>query len=214
MTFKNELNEGLKLAFAAISANKVRAILTMLGIVIGIASVTLMGSTINGVTRAFNNSISFIGADVLYVDKWSWKDLGEWWKYRNRRDMEVRYAGEIRNDATLLSAVAPVENRTGMIKYRNRIADNVQIEGTTSDLVYVSDMNFSEGRFFSDMESRWGSPVAILGSDVAKQLFPNQDPIGKTIKINGIPDRVIGVRSVQANFMGMFALDNVVIVPL
>ncbi len=214
MTLKSELNESLRLAFAAVMASKVRAALTMLGIIIGIASVTLMGSAIDGVTRAFNNSISFIGADVLYVDKWSWGDLGEWWKYRNRRNMEVRYSEEIRNDATLLSAVAPVETRIGMIKFGNRTADNVIVQGTTADFAFVSDMNLSEGRFFSDMESHAGRPVAILGSDVAKQLFPDQDPIGKMIRIDGIPDKVIGVRSTQEGFMGMFTMDNLVIIPL
>jgi len=70
MTFGGEFKEGLKLSFAALVSNKARAILTMLGIIIGIISVTLMGAAIEGLTRAFNNSISSIGADVLYIQKW------------------------------------------------------------------------------------------------------------------------------------------------
>jgi putative ABC transport system permease protein len=214
MTFGVEIKEGLKLSFAALMANKARAVLTMLGIIIGIVSVTLMGSAIEGLTKAFNASISSIGADVLYVQKWPWLNGGEWWKYRDRRKMEVSYANDIKKDATLLSAVAPVVQRLGTIVYQNRSAQNVQVEGTTSDYAYVANMNFTEGRFFTDIESRGSMPVTVLGSDVADQLFPTQDPIGKTIKVDGLSFRVIGVRSKQGSFMGMFSLDNEVIIPI
>ena len=215
MTLGSELKEGLKLSYAALKANKARAALTMLGIIIGIVSVTLMGAAISGLTNAFNNSISSIGADVLYVQEWPWGGGDqEWWKYRNRRYMKIDYADKIRKDATLLSAVAPVVQRLGTLKYSNRVANNVMVEGTTSDLSYVSNMSFIEGRFFTDIESRGDRPLAVLGSDVADQLFPNQDPVGKTVKINGLTFRVIGVRSKQGSFLGMFSLDNLVIIPI
>ncbi len=215
MTFGGEFKEGMKLSLAALLANKARAVLTMLGIIIGIVSVTLMGAAIEGLTRAFNNSIAAIGADVLYVQKWPWMDSGEdWWKFRNRKDMKIEYADEIRRDATQLAAVAPVVGRLGTLKYENKTANNVQVEGTTADLAYVSNMSFIEGRFFTDEESRGNRPLAVIGSDVAEQLFPNQDPIGQRLKVNGLAFRVIGVRSKEGSFMGMFSLDNVVIIPI
>ena len=214
MTFGAEFKEGFKLSFAALNANKIRAVLTMLGIIIGIVSVTLMGAAITGLGRAFDASISSIGADVLYVQKWPWMSHDEWWKFRNRRDLEIGYADKIRKDATLFAAVAPVVGRLGTIKFENRTANNVQVEGTTADLVYVSNMNFKEGRFFTDVESRGDRPLAVVGTDVADQLFPNQDPVGKMIKVNGLPFRIIGVRSKQGSFLGMFSLDNQVIIPI
>jgi putative ABC transport system permease protein len=215
MTFGGELKEGLKLSLAALVSNKARAVLTMLGIIIGIISVTLMGAAIEGLTRAFNNSISAIGADVLYVQKWPWMDTGEdWWKFRNRRDLKIEYADQIKTDATQLAAVAPVVGRMGTLKYENKTANNVQVQGTTADLAYVSNMSFTDGRFFTDQESRGDRPLAVIGSDVAEQLFPNQDPIGKRLKVNGLSFRVIGVRSKEGSFMGMFSLDNVVIIPI
>ncbi len=214
MTFGVELKEGMKLSIAALMANKARAVLTMLGIIIGIVSVTLMGSAIEGLNKAFNSSISSIGADVLYVQKWPWLSHGLWWKYRDRRRMHVYYAGEISKQATLLSAVAPMVQRLGTIKYKNRTAENVQVEGTTSAYAYVASMNFQQGRFFTDVESRGNMPVAVIGSDVANQLFPNGHPIGMQLKIDGLPFRVIGVRSKQGSFMGMFSLDNEVIIPI
>ncbi len=214
MNVSSELKEGLKLSVAALAANKARAVLTMLGIIIGIISVTLMGSAIDGLNNAFQASISSIGADVLYVSKWSWLSNGQWWKYRDRRRLHVSYVSEIKRDATLLAAVAPMVQRVGTITYRNKSAQNVQVEGTTADYAYVAKMDFTEGRFFTDMEARGDAPVAILGADVANQLFPLRNPIGQTIRIDGLPFRVIGVRSKQGSFMGMFSLDNEVLIPI
>ena len=173
-----------------------------------------MGSAIDGLTQAFNKSISSIGADVLYVQKWPWLNNGLWWKYRDRRRIHVYYVNEIKKEGTLFAAVAPVVQRLGTIGYRNRSAQNVLVEGTTADYAYVAKMDFSEGRFFTDMEASGDMPVTILGADVANQLFPNRDPIGSTIKIDGLSFRVIGVRSKQGSFMGMFSLDNEVIIPI
>ncbi len=215
MTLGGELSEGLKLSFMALMANKARAVLTMLGIIIGIISVTLMGAAIEGLTRAFNSSIASIGADVLYVQKWPWMDnSGEWWKFRNRKDLEIDYAEKIKKDATLLAAVAPIVGRIGTLKFQNMTANNVEVEGTTSDFMYVSKMEFTDGRFFTDEESRGNRPVAVIGSDVADQLFPNREPVGQHIKVNGLSFRVIGVRSKEGSFMGMFSLDNLVIIPV
>lgn len=212
--FSVEVKEGFKLSFFALSANKARAALTMLGIIIGIISVTLMGSAISGLNRAFEASISSIGADVLYVSKWPWLSRGQWWKYRDRPNLKVQYVSEISKDATMLAAVAPMVERMGTITYRNRSAQNVQVEGTTADYAYVAKMNFKEGRFFTDMETRGNMPVTVLGADVAKELFPDRYPIGQMIRVDGLPFRVIGVRSKQGSFMGMFSLDNEVIIPI
>src|SRR5512135_28828 len=90
--FLYEFKEGLAISFQAIRANKMRSALTVLGIIIGIVSVTLMGTAIEGLSRGFNDSISKIGADVLYVQKWPWFHGDDWWKYRNRKDVKyVQY---------------------------------------------------------------------------------------------------------------------------
>ncbi|MGO9481363.1 MAG: ABC transporter permease, partial [Candidatus Kryptoniota bacterium] len=215
MTFASEFREGLKLSAAALMANKARAVLTMLGIIIGIVSVTLMSAAIKGLDDAFVNSISAIGADVLYVQKWPWMDNGDqWWKYRSRKDIKPEYAERITQEATLAAAVAPTVGRMGTIKYGDKTATNVQVVGTTADYAYVTQMSCDEGRFFTEQESRGDRPLAIIGSDVADQLFARSDPVGQTIKINGLSFRIIGVRSKLGSLMGMFSLDNNVIIPL
>ncbi len=215
MTFWSELSEGLKLSSTALMANKIRAALTMISIFIGIVAVTLMGAAITGLTNSFNKSFSILGADVLYVDKWQWGfSGGEWWKYRNRKDLKAEYAERIQSEATLAAAVAPEADRNGIVKYRDKVANNVDIDGTTASYPNVTDMSLDEGRFFTVEEDRGNIPLAVIGGDVADALFLNRDPIGETIKINNLPFRVIGVRSKLGSFLGMFSLDNIVFIPI
>ncbi|HUI30066.1 MAG TPA: ABC transporter permease [Candidatus Acidoferrales bacterium] len=196
-------------------ANKIRAALTMVSIFIGIVAVTLMGAAITGLTNSFNKSFQFMGADVLYVDKWQWGfSGGEWWKYRNRKDLKPEYAERIQREATLAAAVAPETDRNGIVKYKNKVANNVDIVGTTASYPDVTNMSLDAGRFFTLEEDRGNRPMVIIGGDVADALFPNQDPIGQSIKINGLSFRVVGVRSKEGSFLGMFSLDNVVFIPI
>ena len=84
MNFLSELREGLLIAWDSLRANKLRSALTTLGIVIGIVTVTLMGTAINGIDKGFQNSLAMLGDDVLYVQKWPWGGVEDWWNYQNR----------------------------------------------------------------------------------------------------------------------------------
>jgi putative ABC transport system permease protein len=215
MKFLIEFHESLKLSLAALMANKIRGALTMVSIFIGIVAVTLMGAAITGLTNSFNKSFQFMGVDVLYIDKWQWGfGGGEWWKYRNRKDLKPDYAERIKAEATSAAAVAPEVDRGGIVRYKDKVANNVDIDGTTAMYADVSRMSLDEGRFFTVEEDRGNRPLAVLGGDVADALFQNRDPIGETIKINGLPFRVIGVRSKEGSFMGMFSLDNILFIPI
>src|SRR5512141_1451050 len=108
MHFLFELFEGLAISFRAIRANKMRSVLTTLGIVIGIVSVTLMATAIEGINRAFDKSAAAFGTDVLYVQKFPWVSNEDWSTIRNRRNLEVKYAAKIERQASMSDAVAPV----------------------------------------------------------------------------------------------------------
>ena len=88
----HELVEALRIAFAQISANKLRSMLTALGVIIGIVAVTLMGTAILGIDAGVERSLAGFGDDVLYVTKWPWRDVNDWWNFRNRREISVDYA--------------------------------------------------------------------------------------------------------------------------
>ena len=97
MTLLTELREGLKISWSGIGANKLRSVLTTLGIVIGILTVSLMATAIEGLNQAFLRSISGLGSDVLFIEKYPWDAGREWWKIRNRRRLEIGYAEVIAN---------------------------------------------------------------------------------------------------------------------
>jgi len=214
-----ELNEAFRIAFQVIRAHKMRSMLTALGVIIGIIAVTLMGSAIAGIQIGFERSLAVIGDDLLYVEKWPWHHVDDWWNYRNRRRMELHYAEDLKRiiaatpNTQLITAV-PTLNTVRKIKYGDNEVNQVFTQGTTDEFLVTSTGQFSQGRFFTETESRGGANVVVLGYDVADALFPNNDGIGKTVMIDGNPFRVIGVWAKMGTFLGLFSFDNYACVPL
>src|SRR4051794_1362425 len=163
-----ELAEAFRIAFSVIRAHKMRSVLTALGVIIGIVAVTLMGSAISGIEIGFERSLSVIGDDILYVEKWPWHHVDDWWNYRNRRRMESRYAEELKRiiratpKSELVTAV-PTINTVRNIKYGDNEVKGVFTQGTTDEFLITSTAAFKEGRFFTDTESRGGHNVVVLG---------------------------------------------------
>lgn len=206
--------ENLRIAIFAIFANRLRAMLTMLGIVIGILSVTLMGTLISGLDRSFEKSISFMSRDVLFVTKHEWFGNADWWEVRNRRNLKPEYVARIKNLSDYVLAAAPLIARTTTVRYKEKSVMDVQTNGTTDEYLQVSTADIETGRFFTAGESRSGAPVCIIGYDVAQELFENGDPLGKKVKFGPHQFRVIGVTEKQGKFLGLFSLDNRAIIPL
>jgi putative ABC transport system permease protein len=210
-----ELREGLRIAFTAIVANKMRSVLTTLGIVIGIVVVTLMATVIEGLSRALDTSISALGADVYYVSKWDWFS-DEWWKSRNRREITLKEARQLQERFQLAEAVVPVvQTWQKTMKYRNKSVQG-NVLGTEDAYLVTSGVVPENGRFFNELESSGGRPVCVIGHDVAANLFENEDPIGKTVRIGGYSYRVIGVLEKEGSFLGsaMFSKDSQAFIPL
>ena len=209
-----EFREGLLIAFTAIRANKMRSVLTAIGIIIGIVSVTLMGTAIEGLNRAFNKSIAAIGADVLYVQKWPWGGGDEWWKIRNRRELRLQQAKVLEKQAELARSVSPMMGAGRNVRYARKLLEGITVIGTNSDFLVTSGVNMAFGRFFTAAESDGGRPVCAIGSEVAMELFPNESPLGKTIKVGSYNYRVVGVLEKQGSFLGMQSLDNRLYLPV
>ena len=215
----DEIVESFRIAAGVIRAHKMRSILTALGVIIGIIAVTLMGSAIGGIETGFERSLSVIGDDVLYVEKWPWHHVDDWWNYRNRRRMEVHYADDLNRIIAVtpksqLVVAVPTMNTMRNVKYGDMNVRSVFTQGTTVDFLQTSTTSFREGRFFTEPESRGGANVVVLGYDVAEALFPNQSALEKTVLIDGTPFRVIGVWSRMGTFLGLFSFDNYACVPL
>jgi putative ABC transport system permease protein len=214
MYFLTELKEGLAISFASIRANKMRSVLTTLGIIIGIVSVTAMAAAIDGLNQAFDRSAKAFGTDVMYVEKWPWVSNEDWASMRNRRDMKVEYADRIERQATQITAVAPVVVTRMRVNVGNNGMDDSFVTGTTASYNFASGNTELDGRFFSPEEAAGGRPVCVIGASVAETVFPTTDPIGQTIRVGGFPYTVLGVYQKQGGLFGRFTSDTRVFIPI
>ena len=213
--FWSELVEGFRIAFVAVWASKLRALLTTLGIVIGIVSVTAMFTTINGIERGFDRSMSMLGTNTLVVERTPDSFGNDWWKYRNRPQIteDIAYAIE-RQRPRHITAVAPVAYAGTDVQYEGERLGGVFIRASTPSLADISNLTLTEGRFFTDADQRSARAVAVIGSKVAETLFPIEQPLGKYVRLGGERYQVIGVMAEQGKFLGLISFDEQVVVPL
>ena len=216
MNFFTELKEGLRIAWSAIRANKLRSCLTTLGIVIGIVTVTLMGTAIEGLNRSFMQSVSSIGADVLYLQQRDWiiSSQEDWLRMSKRREITLAQVRAVERQVHFAQALAPVAQTFGSIKNKDRDSDSVGIVGTTDQYAVSSGLSLNQGRFFSTTESEAGRPVCVLGSTVASNLFKTISPVGERVTLGRRNFDVIGVLEPIGGMFGEGGVDSQVIVPL
>jgi putative ABC transport system permease protein len=217
--FIYEISESWKIAASQMRSNMTRSTLTALGVIIGIVAVTLMGTAISGISIGFDKSMAIFGDDVLYVGQWPWKQVDDWWNYRDRKKIKTEYAEPINRMIAAtpnsnLTVAVPTSSVYRSVKYGDGQVNNVLVRGTVSDYVITSTFDFKEGRFFNELESRGGANVCVVGYDVANALFPSASPLDKPVLINGQPFKVVGVISRQGTFLGLFSLDSIVVMPL
>ncbi len=217
--FYYEMVESVRIAWAQIRANKMRSVLTALGVIIGIVAVTLMGTAINGINTGFNNSLAMIGDDILYVQKWPWGGVEDWWNYVNRPPITAADADKLNRiiedtPDSLLEIAVPMAGRTASVKAGDSRVDGVNVFGTTADYGRISAVDYKEGRLFNELESGAGRSVCVLGFDVAEALFPGRSALGGTVDVEGHPLTVIGVYAKQGDFLGLFSMDNELAMPL
>ena len=218
--FVYELTESWKIAASQMRSNKTRSILTALGVIIGIVAVTLMGTAITGIQIGFDKSMAVFGDDVLYVEQYPWRKIDDWWNYRDRKKIKTEYSEPINRmiaatPNTNLVVAVPSSAFFRAVKYGDNEVDNILVRGTVSDYIITSTFDFKEGRFFSEIESRSGDNVCVIGYDVADALFPSGSPLGEIgSRSKASNSRVIGVISRQGTFLGLFSLDAIVVMPL
>ncbi|MEY4924846.1 MAG: hypothetical protein RL598_1365 [Verrucomicrobiota bacterium] len=217
--FYNEFIESCRIALTQIQANVLRSGLTALGVIIGIVAVTLMGTAIRGIDTGFQNSLAMLGEDVLYVQKWPWGRVEDWWNYNNRPNLVPADADKLNRiiaatPGSLLEIAVPVVGRGSPVKFEDNKVNNVFTIGTTADYARINSVEYQEGRLFNESEAGVGREVCVLGFDVAEALFPGRPPVDQMVRIGGHPFLVVGVFAKQGEFLGLFSFDNQVVLPL
>ncbi len=209
-----ELIEGFRIAQQAIASNKMRSFLTTLGVVIGVTFVILTGWALNGLDSALEKTITLIGTDVLYVDKFDWSGGNRWADMRNRKNINTEQVEKLIARITSAQAAVPsVQQWNNTVKRGNQYVEGVAVIGTLSGYTNIAVGNIAEGRFFAPVEDTYRSYSAVLGYNVVQALFPAGDALGKTVKIRGTTFTVVGTLEKQGTLLLDF-VDNQVYIPL
>ncbi len=215
MTLLTEFKESVVIAWAALRANKLRAGLTTLGIVIGIVSVTLMGTAITGLNAAFKKSLAGISADTLFIQRFSWMTgETEWRLSRNRKELTLQNARDVERMVTLSAAVSVESQGNGTVSVGRKQARGAWVEGNDENSLLVRGLAVTSGRWLSAQDVLGGRPVCVLGSYLAERFFPYGNAIGSKVKLNDMNLEVIGVMEKQGTFFTGFNLDNQIVIPI
>lgn len=212
------LGESFGFAFSALRSNKTRTFLSLLGITIGIMTIVGVFSAVDTLRSNLENSVEKLGSKTIYVSKWPW-DGGPnfaWWKYLNRPEPSIRDFNQLQDRLHIADGICysfSMGNKT--VKFLNSNVEGVTVVASSYDLHKVRNLEFQEGRYFTEMETNRGVPVGIIGSTVAEALFPNIDPIGKEVSVLGRRIMVVGIFKREGEGMLMdVSLDNTVVLPL
>jgi putative ABC transport system permease protein len=213
------IRESLLSSLATLRANKLRTFLTLFGITIGIFAIISVFTVIDSLERTIRQSLSSLGEDIIYIQKWPWTPPpGEeyaWWEYLRRplpKYEEFRY---LEDHSELTRAIAFQVTSRKSVSYKSQSLQGVGIAGISHQYEAIRVFHYQEGRYFAPLESQQGSNVAILGHEVATELFRGVPPLGKRVSLGGHKTTVIGVLEKEGS--GVLAggsMDDVVLVPL
>ncbi len=212
---RTNFREIIVLALDALNAHRLRSFLTILGVIIGVSTVIGMVSIIQGLNRAFANQIESLGSNTIFISKFdpSFRRTRTS-EERQRKELTVEDGLAIGREAPSILSVSPERRRNNIsLRYEARVMDTSQLAGVLPTYEITRSNYTAGGRFFSDMDIVHRTETCILGMDVVDALFPNDDPIGKVIRMDGHPLKVIGVLERMGNFFGQ-TRDNVILVPL
>jgi putative ABC transport system permease protein len=188
--------ESFHFAMSALVVNKVRTVLSLLGITIGIFSIIAVFSVFDSLEKAIRDDISSLGDNVLFIQKWPWMTGGSdypWWKYWQRPEANINELNELQRRSNAAEAFTFMVGVSRNITAGNTTIENSGINAVSHDYDRVMPMDIALGRYFTPLESQSGRNVIIIGADVAETLFPGLDPIGRSVKVFGRRMDIIGV---------------------
>jgi putative ABC transport system permease protein len=216
MLFLRLFRESFRFAMGSLIENKLRTFLSLLGITIGIFAIISVFTMVDSIRNNIDKSISSLGDNVIYVQKWPWEFGSDypWWKYMNRPVTQLDELSEIRKRSKLAEFCSFLIQAQVTLRYKSYSAENVQINAISEDYDKIKNFELQDGRYFTDAELRAGRGLAVIGAQVAENLFGNVNPIGKTIFLRGDKVHVIGIFKKEGENIIDFGLDNAAMIPL
>jgi len=208
--------EAIKIAFQSLWANKLRSVLTLLGVVIGVAAVIAVVTFVNGINGYVAEKIFNLGADVFIVSKMPnvITDIDQFIEGRKRKDLTMgEYRAVVEECRACTVVGAALRQFNSKVVYGNQSSTDTFVRGWTPTMAQIYALDLVAGRMINDTDDNFASPVAIIGWDIRSNLLGAADPLGKEIRVDGRPYRVIGVGKKEGKTLGQ-SRDNYVILPI
>ncbi len=207
-----DITETIQSSFTAISANKLRSALTILGIVIGVTSVILLVALVSGLQSYITNQIEGLGSNLLFVIP------GKIGGARSPGGVQVNklklsHVNDLNSKLSQEADVCGVVQKTGTLKYTNKKDEGASVFGVQANYTKIISLEIEKGRFFTNSEANSGRRVAVIGTSAIRVLFDGGQPLGKTIDVSGIKYTVIGITEPRGSIFGIDQ-DNSVLIPL
>ncbi|TCO19873.1 putative ABC transport system permease protein [Pedobacter psychrotolerans] len=211
------IGESFRFAFDALRQNKLRTMLSLLAITIGIFTIITVFSAVDTFRGKLQASVDKLGSNTIFIQKWPWSfgDNYPWWKYMNRPQPSLRDFEMLRErmeNAQGITFEISTSDRT--IKYRSSSVEGITVSAASQDFDKTWNFELQAGRYFTENESNSGAPVLLMGADIAEGLFGSDNPIGKQVQILGRRLTVIGVFKKEGEDMFGSTLDKNVNIPV
>ncbi|MDO3642778.1 MAG: ABC transporter permease [Mucilaginibacter sp.] len=211
------IRESFLFALDALRQNKLRTFLSLTGVTIGIFTIIAVFSAVDTLKNNLQKSVNKLGSNSIYVQKWPWVGGNDfpWWKYMQWPDPKLREFDALQKRSQTALAISyeiNIDNR--IVKYKSNTVEGAQIDAASQDHDKTWNFDFEDGRYFTELESKSGSPVVVIGHDIATDLFPDGGAVGKELKIMGRKVNVIGVFKKEGKDMLGISSDKEILMPL
>ncbi len=209
------LREAFKLALQSLWGNKMRTILTLIGVVMGVASVIMVITMVNGANRYVATKLSGYGADVFQVSRMPSVIFSaqDYFRYQKRKILRIEDYNAVRELCTDCSDMGAALDKSTNVFYNGHSSDNTDVRGYTWTMLSLNNIDIATGRGFTPSDEEHGTHDAIVGYDIVDNILGPGDPIGKEIRVDGIPYTIVGVGERQGKTLGQ-SQDNWVAVPI
>ena len=211
--------ESIAFAYQALGVNKLRTLLSLLGVTIGIFSIISVFTLVDSLKSGIEESFDVLNDDVLFIQQMPWgPEEGDtefkWWEFIRRKQPALKDASNLQKRLTKADAVAFATGTSGVAEYKNSSYGSAEIAGVSFEYNEVIKLDIAQGRYFTEVESDGGRNTVIIGNEIAETLFGNLNPIGKSIKVKGHKVKVIGVFSKEGTSIIGSPFDKLVLMPV
>lgn len=213
------IKESFGFALQALLVNRLRTVLSLLGVSIGIFSIIFVLSVVDSMEADMKESFNMIGSDIMFIQKWPMgpedgAEEYEWWKYMRRRPPMMSDVHNLEERLTYAGAIAFSSTGMATAEFKNNFVSEATAQGVSYDYREAVVLKIESGRYFTPIECEAGKNLAIVGYEIANQLFGESDPIGKDITISGLKVQIIGVLAKEGASLFGTGVDQVVMMPI